>query len=171
MRSIPIPPELMNPAEFDFEEDFSNLLHTCKVPEPVCQILSEKQFTSVALFAFAFVDEGALENFIQHVGTLQDDPPEWLTSVSASSIRHLHHCCKKSIATDNQPSSTSDAQPVSTIGQSANLLELAWADLPPIRVKEGDFLAMKKDFSVKYPSESLSSMNTPCARLIATLMQ
>ena len=52
-----------------------------------------------------------------------------------------------------------------------SLLDLAWADLPPPRVKEVDFLATKKDFHTKYPSESLSSSNTPCARLIATMTQ
>ena len=40
-----------------------------------------------------------------------------------------------------------------------------------MRVKEVDLLAMKKDFMNKYPSESLSGSNTPCSRLIATLMQ
>lgn len=56
-------------------------------------------------------------------------------------------------------------------GHMGSLLDLAWADLPPVRVKEVDFIAMKKEFSNKYPSESLSLSNTPCARLTASLMQ
>ena len=142
-----------------------NLFSSAKFQKQFPQILAEKEFTSIAIFAFAFVDEAALEQFIQHVGTLNDDPPNWETSASAASLRHLHHCCRKSTCNtgSGDKKSGDTAQPAM---DSRSLLELAWADLPPIRVKEGDFIAMKKEFSSRYPSESLSSTNTPCASLL-----
>ena len=52
-----------------------------------------------------------------------------------------------------------------------NLLDLAWADLPPARVKEADLVQMKKSFSQKYPSEHLSLTNSPSARYVAQFVQ
>ena len=171
MRSAPIPPEIMDFPGYDFEDDFSALIHECKVPDSVQQVLNDRHLISIALFAFAFVDSEKLEEFISTLGTLHDDPPNWSTSVEASSIRHLHHCCVSTTKRerDHRPAETSHNG--SSSSHMGSLLDLAWADLPPIRVKEVDFLAMKKEFHNKYPSESLSSSNTPCARLIATLMQ
>ena len=118
------------------------------------------------------MDGTALEDFVQHIGTLHDDPPDWNSSEEASSLRHLHHCY---VQATKLPAEQYKAVDNSTAPQSSghmgSLLDLAWADLPPPRVKEVDFLAMKKDFHTKYPSESLSSSNTPCARLIATMTQ
>ena len=168
MRRVPFPGDMEE--DYNFDEDFLELIQKCKVPENLYQVFSEKDFTSIGIFAFAFVEEDALEQFIQHIGTLNDDPPNWGTSSSAASIRHLHHCCRKATSNTGQNERKND----DTFQQSAdsrNLLELAWADLPPVRVKEGDFIAMKKEFTTKYPSESLSSTNIPCARLIASLMQ
>ena len=171
MRSVPTPPEIMDIPGYDFEDDFSVLIHECKVPDSVQQVLNDRHLISIALFAFAFVDSEKLEDFITTLGTLHDDPPNWNTSVEASSIRHLHHCCVSTTKRerDHRPAEASHNE--SSSSHMGSLLDLAWADLPPIRVKEVDFLAMKKEFSNKYPSESLSSSNTPCARLIATLMQ
>jgi len=129
---------------------------------------SEWQALYFPLFAFAFVDDDVLEEFIQYVGTLHDDPPNWNTSVEASSRRHWHHRCWKAPRAEDRQPIKQDEQSNLSQHHFGNLLELAWADLPPVRVKEGDFLAMKKEFSVKYPSESSSPANTPCARLVAT---
>ena len=74
MRSVPIPPEMDTES---FDNDFEDLLQKCKVPESVGQVLLERHFTSIAIFAFAFINEEALEEFIQHVGVLHDDPPNW----------------------------------------------------------------------------------------------
>jgi len=167
MRSVPIPPEMDTET---FDNDFEELLQKCKVPESIGRVLLERQFTSIAIFAFAFINEEALEEFIQRLGVLHDDPPNWGTSAEASSLRYFHHCCRKASHTGEVESKKVDdsmQQPL----DSRHLLDLAWAVLPPARVKEGDFIAMKKDFTLKYPSESLSSTNTPCARLVATLMQ
>ena len=158
----------LEPPEFD--EEFSSLIQKCKVPESVQQALYDKHFTSSGLFAFAFVDGTALEDFIQHIGTLHDDPPNWSSSVEA--LRHLHHCCVQANKTSvEQPKAIDNSTAIQSTGHMGSLLDLAWADLPPPRVKEVDFLAMKKDFHTKYPSESLSSSNTPCVRLIATITQ
>ena len=175
MRSILLPDLMMDTETWelvDFDEDFLALIRKCKVPESIQQTLHQRHFTSSALFAFAFVDSRALEDFIQAVGTLHDDPPEWNTSIEASSIRHLHHCCvleSKRDSSSAAPVTNISVDPQST--HMGSLLDLAWADLPPLRVKEVDFLAMKKEFMTKYPSETLSTSNTPCARFIATLMQ
>ena len=168
MRTIPIFSDLMDATGYDFDDEFLELFQTCKVPESIWQILNDKHLTSSALFALQ--DDDVLEECIQFVGTLHDDPPDWNTSVEASSIRHLHHSCwNASRAEDSQPKKPEEQSNLSQ-NPSGNLLELAWADLPPVRVKERAFLAMK-EFSSKYPSESLSSANAPCARLVATLMQ
>ena len=176
MRTVPLPDvdtfsmlEAENPT---FDDDFHQLIVQCKVPESVQQALADQNYTSLAYFAFAFVDSAALENFIQHIGVLHDDPPNWSTSIEASSMRHLHHCCVQSAKSLSvNPSQTGPQDIAQTSGHMGSLLELAWAELPPMRVKEIDFLAMKKDFINKYPSESLSASNTPCSRLVATLMQ
>lgn len=61
----------------EFEDDFSVILQKCKVPESIQQILLEKQYISSASFAFAFINDDALEQFVEFVGTLHDDPPNW----------------------------------------------------------------------------------------------
>ena len=171
MRSHPLPEEMMDVGP-EFEDEFSTALQTCRVPESVQQVLLEKQYTSSALFAFAFIDDSALEDFIQFLGTVHDDPPNWSTSIESSSIRHLHFCCKQSVKNSVEtPKTDASLTSPGNSGNMGSLLELAWADLPPARVKEVDFIAMKKEFCTKYPSESLSSSNTPCARLTASLMQ
>ena len=173
MRSHFFPTELMEEMVPEFDEEFAIQLQKCKVPESVQQILSEKQYTSSALFAFALTGESALEAFIEHLGTLHDDPPNWSTSIEASSVRHLHYACMLSAKTSVEPPSkhTSDSPCDNSSGIMGSLVDLAWADLPPTRVKEVDFIAMKKEFHSKYPSESLTFSNTPCARLTASLMQ
>jgi len=170
MRATAIPEEIMDVPEL--EDDFSVTLQKCKVPESIQQILLEKQYIASAAFAFAFINDDALEQFVEFVGTLHDDPPNWSSSVEASSIRHLHYCCMQSIKQPDDVSAMRTHTPAEhQSGHMGSLLDLAWADLPPVRVKEVDFIATKKEFSNKYPSESLSLSNTPCARLTASLMQ
>ena len=168
------PPGMMEVEAVEFDDEFSVMVQNCKVPESIQQILIEKQYTSSALFAFAFTNDSALEDFILLLGTLHDDPPNWSSSVEASSIRHLHHCCLQSVKRSERPTTpavSNSAHHENSSGMMGSLLDLAWADLPPVRVKEVDFIAMKKEFNSKYPSESLSFSNTPCARLTASLMQ
>ena len=74
---------------------------------------------------------------IPPIGEHQQRPP---------SLRYFHHCCRKASHTGEVESKKVDdsmQQPL----DSRHLLDLAWADLPPARVKEGDFIAMKKDFT------------------------
>lgn len=109
MRTIPIFSDLMDATGYDFDDEFLELFQKCKVPESIRQILSDEHFTSSALFALQ--DDDVLEECIQCVGTLHDDPPDWNTSVEASSIRHLHHCCwKASRAEDSQPKKPEELQ-------------------------------------------------------------
>ena len=151
MRSHPLPNEIMDVGA-EFEEEFSTALQKCRVPESVQQVLMEKQYTSSALFAFAFVDDSALEDFIKFLGTVHDDPPNWSASIESSSIRHLHYCCKQSVKNSKEtPKPQSSVTPPGNSGSMGSLLHLAWADLPPARVKGVDFIAMKKEFCTKYP--------------------
>lgn len=158
MRSNTLPGDLMDMESAEFDEEFSITMQKCKVAESVQQILLDKQYTSSALFAFAFISDSALEEFIQFVGTLHDDPPNWSSSSEASSTRYLHHCCSQAAKNPaHHPASKEDpTQPEQNSGHMGSLLDLAWADLPPAKVKEVDFIAMKKEFCGKYPSESLS---------------
>ena len=155
--------------QIHIEQELLDLIAYCGVSQGCVDALIEHEYTSVAVFRFAFVDTNALETFITHLGTIQEAPPNWSTSREAASIRHLYHQCV--LAMNKTPTEKSSSSQNKQAGSMENLLDLAWAELPPARVKEADLLRMKKEFHEKYPSESLSSSNTPCARLVATVVQ
>ena len=139
MRSNTLPGDLMDMESAEFDEEFSITMQTCKVAESVPEkIFFDKQYTSSALFAFAFISDSALEEFIQFVGTLHDDPPYWSSSSEASSIRHLHHCCTQ--ATKNpahHPASKEDPiQPEHKSGQRGSCWILLGLICPPPESKK-----------------------------------
>ena len=153
--SIP-PDHNMEEPFLEFDEEFSVTLQKCKVAESIHQILMERQYTSSATFAFAFVNDTALEEFIGLVGTLHDDPPNWSSSAEASSIRHLHHCCLQSVKKAVDAPAVANKTSEYSSGHMGSLLDLAWADLPPVRVKEADFIAMK-NFAPNIPQNLFHS--------------
>lgn len=173
MRSVPFDafPEMdeLESAEHQFEPSFYKVLVQCKVPIEVQHHLVEAGYVESSIFAFAFGSSQDLENYIQKIAESDDLGDNWPRSPAASSIRFLHHRIMRDLKMEDQPTSVS--APKQYTSSMDNLLDLAWADLPPARVKEADLVEMKKKFSAKYPSEHLSSTNSPCSRYIAQLVQ
>ena len=174
MRSVPPPPDLVmdldevDSLEHEFEPSFFQLMSQCKVPYLVQHHLVQAGYTESSVLAFAFGSSQDMESFIQKIAETDDLGEDWTRSPAASSVRFLHHRVTREMKTESQESSAKLSTPGSSVD---NLLDLAWADLPPARVKEADLVQMKRSFSQKYPSEHLSPTNSPSSRYIAQLVQ
>ena len=155
--------------ESKFDSDFETLLSQCKVPLELQEHLLSEGFTDNKVFAFAFNTPEKFEEYLASYVQNKDLPESWLHSPpSSSSLRFLFHRASQEVKSQAQPTGHSGTSQPSTVD---GLLDLAWADLPPSRVKESDILQMKRTFLTKYPSECLDSTNMPCSRYIAQIAQ
>ena len=166
----------MNPEHLDDlheqvnfpDAEFQRLLDQCKVPMDLQDHLVEEGFLDLATFAFAFSTAEKFDEYLirfQQKAALEDT---WLHSPPASSLRFLFHRASQEMKSSN---SRPEPQASTSSASIGGLLDLAWADLPPSRVKEADILQMKRNFIAKYPSEHLDSNSMPCSRYIAQIVQ
>ena len=139
------------------------------MPIELQQHLVDAGYTEASVFAFAFSSSQDLDNYLQKIAETDALGDDWLRSPAASSVRWLFHRVSREVKSEDASHSVPTSK--SYTSSMDNLLDLAWADLPPARVKEADLIEMKKKFSNKYPSEFLSPTNSPCSRYIAQIAQ
>ena len=161
--------EDLESVEHEFDPEFYKTLVQCKVPIELQQHLVDAGYTEASVFAFAFSSSQDLDNYLQKIAETDALGDDWLRSPAASSVRWLFHRVSREVKSEDASHSVPTSK--SYTSSMDNLLDLAWADLPPARVKEADSIEMKKKFSNKYPSEFLSPTNSPCSRYIAQIAQ
>lgn len=173
MRSVPLDQipgmEELESVEHEFDPEFYKTLVQCKVPIELQQHLVDAGYTEASVFAFAFSSSQDLDNYLQKIAETDALGDDWLRSPAASSVRWLFQRVSRKVKSEDASNSVPASK--SYTSSMDNLLDLAWADLPPARVKEADLIEMKKKFSNKYPSEFLSPTNSPCSRYIAQIAQ
>lgn len=155
------------PEVHPLDAEFVHTMVSCHVPEWIQDHLKHQGFHSADLFRFAFVDSDALESFIQKLLQPSDGDDAWKSSPQAASVRLLHHRISDRQYVSEVTAPPEGSEPV----ESNQLLQLAWAELPPKRVRDSEFVRLKKEFSHKYPSELLTTSSTPCVRLLSTILQ
>lgn len=172
-KSLNIPD--MEPDEWEManedkqcDQHFQELMDTCKIPPDLQDHLIHEGFTDSGIFAFAFSKPEKFEDYLVNFVAKNSLDDSWLHSPAASSLRFLFHRTSQEMKSSPPKSRTQEAPSSSTVD---GLLDLAWADLPPSRVKEADILTMKRNFLAKYPSECLDSTSMPCSRYIAQIVQ
>ena len=158
---------MADPAQ-ECDPSFQQLMDQCKVPVDLQDHLTMEGFTDSGIFAFAFNSPEKFEEYLSNFAQKNALDDSWLHSPHASSLRFLFH---RSAQEMKLPQKDSGPQVKSGASTVDGLLDLAWADLPPSRVKEADILKMKRAFLSKYPSECLDSTSMPCSRYIAQIVQ
>lgn len=150
------------------DPDFHDMVNQCKVPPDLQDHLLEEGFTSISVFAFAFNSSEKFEEYLGNFAQKHTPDESWLHSPPAASHRFLFHRASHEMKSSFVQPGPQETKHTSSVD---GLLDLAWADLPPSRVKEADILKMKRSFLSKYPSECLDSSSMPCSRYIAQIVQ